>query len=264
MSVVADGKVGDKTIGNFESWKIKKSAKIADLRENISDRNSVLENKKGEIESRINNQINELEKQINDQNEFLSQNKNNLNRLSSDRVEQNTDPKIKEIDNSLAKITSDLKELNKRFSSNQDNIQKSRKEERDALEEKIAKITAEVTKRKDTIPALIDTRDELKKTINEQTQELRIKAQDNQIYRFAQKWKGHDDILNVTDKELTIVSLVWYGSIALVCATIGTILALISNIMIDPDAFVEKQKKKSNNILGRSMRRLSLAFRKNC
>ena len=89
-----------------------------------------------------------------------------------------------------------MEALNSKFSSEQDNNKKSRKEERDALDEKIAKITAEVTKEKDTIPALIDTRDELKKTINEQTQELRIKAQDNQIYRFAQKWKGHDDILN--------------------------------------------------------------------
>ena len=35
IGVVADGKVGDNTIGNFESWKIKKSAKIADLRKHF-------------------------------------------------------------------------------------------------------------------------------------------------------------------------------------------------------------------------------------
>ena len=64
------------------------------------------------------------------------------------------------------------------------------------------------------------------------------------------------------EKDLTFVATIWFGSIALVCATVGTILALISNIMTDPDAFVEKQNRRRNNRVARSIRKLSLAFRK--
>ena len=38
------------------------------------------------------------------------------------------------------------------------------------------------------------------------------------------------------------VSIVWFGSIALIVSTIGTILALISYILRDPEAFVERKK----------------------
>lgn len=103
---------------------------------------------------------------------------------------------------------------------------------------------------------------ENKDLVNEYKQNLRILAQENQIYRFAQKFNGYDDILKVTEKDLTFIATIWFGSIALVCATVGTILALISNIMTDPDAFVEKERRRRNNRLARSLRKLSLAFRK--
>ena len=93
-------------------------------------------------------------------------------------------------------------------------------------------------------------------------EELTEKAQQNQIYRFAQKRGGYEDILRVEEKDLTFISIIWFGSIALVCATVGTILALISNIMTDPDAFVQKQKLRLNNKLARSMRKLFLSLRK--
>ena len=91
---------------------------------------------------------------------------------------------------------------------------------------------------------------------------LTEKAQNNQIYRFAQKYNGYEDILDVKEKDLTFIAAIWFGSIALVCATVGTILALISNIMTDPDAFVEKQNRRRNNRVARSIRKLSIAFRK--
>ena len=57
-------------------------------------------------------------------------------------------------------------------------------------------------------------------------------------------WSGHEDILDVTEKELAWVGFIWFGSIALICATVGTMLALISFIMTDQQAFLEKAEKK--------------------
>ena len=54
----------------------------------------------------------------------------------------------------------------------------------------------------------------------------------------------------------------WFGSIALICATVGTILALISNIMRDPEAFKEKQKMRRATPVRRSIRLMMLALRR--
>ena len=79
-----------------------------------------------------------------------------------------------------------------------------------------------------------------RKKITDINNTLRREAEKNQVYRFAKKWFGKDDILEVKEKELAFISAIWFGSIALSVLIVGTILALISNIMRDPEAFKEK------------------------
>ena len=67
-------------------------------------------------------------------------------------------------------------------------------------------------------------------------------AQESQVYRLASLFYGKHDVADVTKDEIKVVSIVWFGSIALIVSTIGTILALISYILRDPEAFVERQK----------------------
>ena len=51
-----------------------------------------------------------------------------------------------------------------------------------------------------------------------------------------------DDVADVTKEQLKTVATVWFGSIALIVSTIGTVLALISYILTDPEAFVVRKK----------------------
>ena len=100
-----------------------------------------------------------------------------------------------------------------------------------SLEAKKQNMEDDLNNKINQITPLQDDISQIKRKITESKQDLRLIAQQNQIYRFAQKWGEHDDILEVSEKELTQVAGVWFGSIAIVCATIGTILALISYIM---------------------------------
>ena len=48
------------------------------------------------------------------------------------------------------------------------------------------------------------------------------------------------------ERKSRAISIVWFGSIALITSTIGTVLALVSFILRDPEAFVEKSLKPSS------------------
>ena len=59
--------------------------------------------------------------------------------------------------------------------------------------------------------------------IDENKKIKRDASQDNQVYRLATLWFGHDDVANVSREEIKAISIVWFGSIALITSTIGTV-----------------------------------------
>ena len=73
-------------------------------------------------------------------------------------------------------------------------------------------------------------------------EEKRIKSQANQVYRLAAWWYNQKDIADVTKKQLDFIAGIWFGSIAFVAATIGTVLALIHYIMKDKDNYITKKQ----------------------
>jgi hypothetical protein len=55
--------------------------------------------------------------------------------------------------------------------------------------------------------------------------EISRQAQDNQIYRITALWSGKDSPADITNDELRVVTIVWFGSLAAITAWTGTILA---------------------------------------
>jgi hypothetical protein len=97
---------------------------------------------------------------------------------------------------------------------------------------------------------------ELVKIQNEIDENKKIKREasyNSQVYRLAALAYGKADVADVTRDEIKIVSVIWFGSIAFIVSTVGTVLALISYILRDPDAFVEGKRFS----LTRRIRRLS-------
>ena len=263
LGVISDGSNGPNTVSAQKIWVAEKQ-----------DRIKALEAEKAE---KVNKEESNLEENKETKKEEISQAKNDLTSLKTERkFKQN---QITELSSAQAERSSDESEiatLDEKITGYQDkkvtltnehieNINKISNEVNGRIESLEAKKTAIEEDANEEIKKVPDLKDQISKTkkdINAKKHELRRMAQQNQIYRFA-KWKGkHEDILNVSEEDLRFVAIVWFGSIALVCATVGTILALISYIMTDPAAFVKKQKLIIDNPLRRSTRRLVLALRK--
>ena len=60
---------------------------------------------------------------------------------------------------------------------------------------------------------------------------LNEKVIDNQVYRLAMWWAGIDDACKLTAKDLSQMKTLWFGSLALTVAALGTILAFASFVV---------------------------------
>ena len=110
------------------------------------------------------------------------------------------------------------------------------------LNTKKAEVQNSFANQKDRIPELEARSESLQEAIDEARSTKREKSQSNQVYRLAAMYYALDDVADVTKEQLKTVATVWFGSIALIVSTIGTVLALISYILTDPEAFVVRKK----------------------
>ena len=62
-------------------------------------------------------------------------------------------------------------------------------------------------------------------------------AQGNNIYRMTQKIYGHEKASLVREDELRVVMFIWFGTIAFIAATVGSVIALAGYILQDPQSF---------------------------
>ena len=109
-------------------------------------------------------------------------------------------------------------------------------------------------KNRKRIPKVKEEIGEIEKTVNDEKEKKRTAAERNNIYRMTALVYGIDDVVEVSKDQLKIVAGIWFGSISLLAATIGTILALISFILRDPQAFEEKQRFRGAKLTFRLFR----------
>jgi len=261
IGVVDDGKIGANTRRNFDSWRASEEQRIDPLRASIQDRLSQISRVNEQRKNSINGQIAELSKKIKN---LESQRAIKELELQSAKIGNGeiSDTRSSALITKIDQIDQEIKTLNQWHDGELEQIRSSRNALQQDYELSKKQIETKSLEARKSIPKLEELLAKNNGTIMSLEADLTEKAQQNQIYRFAQKVGKYEDILLVKEKDLTFVSILWFGSIALVCATVGTILALISNIMTDPDAFVQKQQNRNNNKLARSIRKMLLAFRK--
>ena len=109
----------------------------------------------------------------------------------------------------------------------------------------------DIKREKDAIPGLEKKVVNLSNQIDKTKKVKREASYESQIYRLAALAYGKADVADVTRDQIKVVSVVWFGSIALIVSTIGTILALISYILRDPEAFVERPRMSIALRIGR-------------
>ena len=99
--------------------------------------------------------------------------------------------------------------------------------------------------------------EELKELQNEAAKIKRDKVQGSSVYRLAALWYGKDDPAEVKKEEVKTISIIWFGSIAFIIATIGVILALASFVLRDKLAFIKNEERYVFKSISRLITRLS-------
>ena len=128
--------------------------------------------------------------------------------------------------------------------------------QRQRIENKRSEGVLNVAEQKEQIPILRKEIVTIQEEIDANKKIQRDKAYDSQIYRLAALAYGRNDVADVTTEEIKMVSVIWFGTVATIVATTGTVLALISYILRDPEAFKERKKVS----LTRRLRRLFYLF----
>ena len=73
---------------------------------------------------------------------------------------------------------------------------------------------------------------------------INVEARGNNIYRITARFYDRESAADIRVEELKVVVNIWFGSIALIAALVGTILALAGYVLQDPDSYVPPKKKR--------------------
>lgn len=263
IGVTQDGRVGTNTRANFERWKQQQLAGIAELEIEITRRRDELSLQSSGYRQDLVRQIEMIDASIVALQSDLNERSAALVAIQLEVAAESVPPQMIQMETTSIDSTRELiSELRNAHNLELDRIVAEGKKKQLEYEQSRRQVELQLSEQKQSVPELRARVDELDEEIQKRTQEMRSEALNNQVYRFAQKYMGHEDILEVAEKELDRVALFWFGSIAFISSVIGTILALIANIMTDPDAFVDKQRSRRRHPLRNSIRLMMLALRR--
>lgn len=169
--------------------------------------------------------------------------------LSSSRIEkleelksiyqedkQNVDIEIQEIEQSIT--TSKLAELSPVDKDSMKTIATLIKQEDEKRKESLVRISEAFTAQIENYQAQerrisnASTDIEIaQKELGPVCSTLNEKVIDNQVYRLAMWWSGIDDACKLQAKDLSQMKTLWFGSLALIIAALGTVLAFASFVI---------------------------------
>ena len=268
IGVTPDGIFGNRTRDNFLSWRAQQEAKIASNDLEIIEIQNDLDDQLTQLLESEENIRNTLNSEIATRQALEETRAATIGTLISNPPT----PELVLLGERLDQARADLATERERYSSAAEAIRQETQATLNLLIAQRSQIAENINLEKQSLPALQDEITRQRGEIVSIQNEMRQDARNNQVYRFAQKWgtinedtgqrEAYEDILQVTEKDLTFIGSIWFGSIAVICATIGTVLAFIANIMTDPDAFVEKQKSRKVRPVQRGLRMLFLLARK--
>lgn len=70
--------------------------------------------------------------------------------------------------------------------------------------------------------------------------QINVKVGDNQVYRMAQWWYGKESAADLNRQDVMFIASLWFGSLAILIAITGILLALASYVIRDPDIATHK------------------------
>jgi len=213
-------------------------ASIKGIRDSFNDKRDVFIDERKARESRFQQDIDQLEQR------FQTDKKDLITRLqSAEKSLQASEA------NSSGLLSANFKQLNDQlailaseYSKNQASIIASSDARLKTLNQQKQEIINIQRQRELEIPNLEAEKMSIRKKILELEETINAAARGNQIYRITQMFFGHDNASQVTKEELKLVAYTWFGSIALIAASVGAILALAGFVLQDPESYRKKPK----------------------
>ena len=186
------------------------------------------------INQRYATRIKRIEKKIEDIND-------ELRRIRQDRSGRSK-LKLAQLEKQLEPIDDQIKYIQDQFGPRLKAVTAKMEAEITALQDGRERELASIDVRRKRIDGLKIDIERLKGEKDEQFGKKRVASMESPIYRLTALVYGVSDIVDIKQEQLKWVSGIWFGSIAFIAATVGTVLALISFILRDPQAFTEKER----------------------
>jgi hypothetical protein len=135
------------------------------------------------------------------------------------------DELAKNLANALKSTEDSLQPALDRLALQRDSVVKRYEQLRSSSQSRYSEKQEEVKDRESRIVEFDKLRHELSEKRLKLRDNIANYAEDSQIYRVAALWTGKDSAADVSNNELRIISLVWFGSLAAITAWTGTLLA---------------------------------------
>jgi len=161
----------------------------------------------------------------------------------------------KDVEHVIKNHMAELTRIEKKFSDQQSDNERIREDEFT----KLARNDELMTALDQSIFDKQNQRVELRNIVN-------IKVGDNQVYRMAQWWFSKESAADLDRKDVMTIASLWFGSLAMLIAITGILLAFASYVIRDP--YIEDQAGPRDNVVSlskktiNSLRRLVIYWRR--
>ena len=117
--------------------------------------------------------------------------------------------------------------------------------------------------RQEYIPELERESEEIRSELVSLEKEINVKARGNNIYRITGRFYDRDSAADILVEELKVVSTIWFGSISLIAALVGPILALAGYVLQEPESYrpILNKKKPIRRALRGVLLRLRMFYK---
>jgi len=227
----------------------KKDVEISDLEAEIKTFDNSTDQEKAR--TKFDGYISSINTQYNPQ---LDEIESERRQLASE-LSQSIGTKEKDIQERVNRLNTELAVIEERF--NTEGIElKSQKEE----------AVNRFSSNSDRIDSVDETLDDLNQERLELREEINLRVGNNQVYRMAQSVYGKEQAADINRKQVTFIASIWFGSLAVLIALTGIMLALASYVLSDEsDKNKSIRKYRINLLAGRliqSLRRYSISKRR--
>lgn len=247
---------------------------MAKLRDIEKQAQETIENANFFNESRVRSEQREL---INEQEKKVEQLRAQLNSIDASGVlSENQRELNKAKDDTSASYDTKISDLREKIAKNNQDISRSLSSKEKDNEVLISGISQEINrlenaflKQVETLKAQRDNDydrlenfsqkkqelDERMTSLNEQRvtlrEEINLKVADSQIYRMAQWWWDKENAADVSKENVATVALIWFGSLALLIAITGIVLAFASLVVGDIKRIERSEHKRYDSAFNR-------------